>query len=152
MGVLATFGRWHLTMTCVIVLVAIVMAIAAPVWTASGQPGSYTHDITSSGSSCSPGSSPCNSFYGANSCPPLVIPGDTTYSCSWGAGTGWYIDIVGAGIVTVGFILLLSIRRDAYAVQVGHSTTEKQRAPGDRGEDKPVPPHPPRLSPSPPGK
>ncbi|MDE1819903.1 MAG: hypothetical protein KGI98_03495 [Euryarchaeota archaeon] len=111
MGALAlSFGRIQMLLTWLLILVALALAIAAPMWALGGQPGALTSDYSSG--SCA-GTSPCNSFFG-NACPSGTPSG---VSCNWGAGAGWYMAIAGFALLLVGFLFLFMTRRDPFTVQ-----------------------------------
>jgi hypothetical protein len=107
LGGFVKFGRWLLIVICVMVLASLAMAIAAPVWTAAGQPGAFSSD--SSGCNGWSGTNPCNSFFG-NNCPSSGA-GITYSSCSWAPGAGWYLDFAGGACVALGLVVLLRTRR-----------------------------------------
>jgi hypothetical protein len=109
----ATFGRWQFIVTFFLVITVIVIAVVAPVWVALAQPGAYTNDE----GSCPSYASPCNAFSG-NTCPPV----SGASSCTWGAGAGYFLDIIGVVLIAVGLFLFIIARRDPYGAQASSGT------------------------------
>lgn len=128
MRVFAKFGRRHLIVTCAVAIASIVMAVAIPCWTAFAQPGTFNQDAASNSALCWSGSSPCNSFFGGgvSQGPPF----STTYT--WGPGAGWYLDIIGAVLATIGVIVLFIIYRGTYS-------SPNELPPSDAMEGEPHP-------------
>jgi hypothetical protein len=76
---------------------------------------------------------------------PSIHPfgGASSRTYAWNPGTGRYLDIIGAAILAVGMLLLFIMRRD-------HDIPTTLLVPSPmETEDKPAPPKPPDLSPTP---
>ena len=147
MGNFAKHRKWLMIVTCVVALASVALAVASPVWVAVGQPSACSGDSDCSGacSDWSSGATLCNSFSGSN-CPTSVVGVVTYSSCSWGPGEGWYLDIIGAVVLTVGLLLLIIARRDSGSTQTPQASPAREAL----HEVEPVPPQSPRA-PLPPG-
>ncbi|HYA57410.1 MAG TPA: hypothetical protein VEH57_02975 [Thermoplasmata archaeon] len=89
-------------------VLALILAIVAPVLFAASLPNAISKDIPAAARPSSSG--PWSSFWGSNSTT-LVTP-PITISQTWGAGSGWYVSIAAFVILLVGIFLLFIWRRD----------------------------------------
>lgn len=88
-------------------IIALLLAIAAPMTLLAVQPGTVKSDEGMS--YVSNGSGPDHSFFGScsNSACPNVFgaPPGVTYTSNWGPGAGWYLSVVGFVILLVGVLM-----------------------------------------------
>jgi len=91
-------------------IIALILALVAPVLFAVALPGAINKDLHSPS-----GSGPWGSFIGTGSTP---IGGGITLSTSWGPAIGWYLSIVAFVLFLVGVILLARARKEPPAAPV----------------------------------
>ncbi len=101
-------GRQRLVQPALILIIlALIVALLAPIHLLLAQPGAIAQDYSTSGNGNlgggSNGTSPANSFWGSTS--------GSGATATWGPSPGWYLAVVGGVILIGGFALLFSGRK-----------------------------------------
>jgi hypothetical protein len=99
----------------VLIGLAFILAIVAPIALAVAQPGAIQSDNQPSFGGTN-GTTPSNSFWGSNNSSDPDFP----YTVTWGASTGWYLALVAGGFFLVALVIL---------VQARHPTNFKPKSP-----------------------
>lgn len=114
----AFWGRWHFHLTHLLALSAFVLLLLAPTALMAAQPTVITPSTYASDqadalngpiNSCPNGDTPNSSFW--NSCTYTEEDGISVTS-TWGAGIGWYLAFVAAGLFVAAGMVLLSSQDD----------------------------------------
>lgn len=104
-------------------IIAVILALIAPVLFAAALPGAISSDI---GSTYRPTSSgPWSSFTGSTS----ATLGGVPYSFTWGPTTGWYLAFAAFVVLLIGVIFLFLGRKEPVAAAAPSSTTEAPKTP-----------------------
>lgn len=98
--------RWAM----IFLVLAMLLAIVAPIAQLAAQPGAIHSDISNNkGSTSSDG--PWNTYFGSNSSSQTFGGTTVTTDESWGANTGWYLSIGAFVVFLVAAILLMRSRK-----------------------------------------
>jgi hypothetical protein len=105
LGALLALGfpgsRSGLTPGIVLVVLAMIVALVAPVWLTVSQPGAMKSDYPTSTIGGN-GTNPSNTFWGSNSSDGVVY--------TWGANTGWYLSLVAFALFVAALFVLRTPR------------------------------------------
>lgn len=101
--------RTRSKLVSLLALLAIVLTLSAPIVLLAAQPGVLSAQGAPGGSSGNPstGASPRTSFFGScsgTSCGSALTPGQTE-SADWGPGLGWYLALMAAIPLILGFLI-----------------------------------------------
>ncbi|MCI4342332.1 MAG: hypothetical protein L3K11_08195 [Thermoplasmata archaeon] len=122
-------------------VVALLLAIAAPMTLLAAQPGAFKSD--EGNAYMGNGTGPDHTYFGScsgSSCGSTGVPGGSNTTGNWGPSTGWYLSIVGF------VILLLGVIMSRRGTEPAAAPTPAPVAPMDSSMGAPPPANPPMGS------